>query len=117
MSWKGIDSPPSPEPAKAARGKRCKGLEDLHLEACRAASEVLTVYTMTFKILQWNIRGLKANLEELLDITKNCNIGIMAIQDSKLPEEWAPPQQRRSVEGSLTFYRKLNKSYKIKPNY
>ncbi|GFR68200.1 RNA-directed DNA polymerase from mobile element jockey [Elysia marginata] len=47
---------------------------------------------MTFNILQWNIRGLRANLEELLDLTKRCSVGIMAIQDSKLSEGWAPPR-------------------------
>ncbi|GFR99378.1 hypothetical protein ElyMa_004527000 [Elysia marginata] len=78
---------------------------------------------MTFNILQWNIRGLRANLEELLNVTKNCNIGIMAIQDSKLPEGWAPPRgfQLLSSEepsrGASTFHKKLIKSYKNKLKY
>ncbi|GFR82566.1 nucleic-acid-binding protein from mobile element jockey, partial [Elysia marginata] len=39
-----------------------------------------------------NRYGTEANFEELLDLTKRCNVGIMAIQDSKLPEGWAPPR-------------------------
>lgn len=43
-------------------------------------------------ILQWNIRGLKANFEELTMLFKKFNVQVMAIQDSKLSENEAPPR-------------------------
>ncbi|GFS19254.1 RNA-directed DNA polymerase from mobile element jockey [Elysia marginata] len=84
-------SPSRPDPSRQSSPSQQslppqQGPPSQHLEACRAASEVLIVNTMSFNILQWNIRGLRANLEDFLNITKNSNIGIMAIQDSKLPE-------------------------------
>ena len=41
--------------------------------------------------LQWNIPGLKANFEELTMLFKKFNVQVMAIQDSKLSGNEAPP--------------------------